>query len=60
MTDIIKWLSEHKYILKKVDITNNYYRCRQVEPSYLKNKGYTHYINKFIDNKKIILVIAYK
>ena len=45
---------------KKVDITNNWFRYRLLEPIDLKNKGYTYYANKSIEDESIILVIAYK
>lgn len=54
------WLENHHFKPKKVDITNNWYRYRLYEPLYLKNKGYTNYANKTIEDRGIILVIAYK
>jgi hypothetical protein len=54
-----KWLIDHKYKIKKVDITDNYLRYRQLSPSYIKKQGYDKYRNKDIGNG-IILVIAYK
>ncbi len=56
----MKWLENNHFKPKKVDITNYWFRYRLVEPIDLKNKGYTHYANKNIENESIILVIAYK
>jgi len=56
----MKWLENNHFKAKKVDITNNWFRYRLLEPIDLKRKGFTHYINRFIENKSIILVIAYK
>lgn len=55
----IDWVIVHNYKVKKIDITQNYFRFRQIPPNELKNKGYTNYINKEIKDG-IILVIAYK
>ena len=54
------WLKNHHFQIKKVDITKNYLRFRQYDPLELKNKGFTHYANKFIEDETIILVIVYK
>ena len=56
----MKWLENNHFKAKKVDITNNWFRYRLLEPIDLKNKGYTHYANKFIEDESIILVIAHK
>jgi len=56
----IKWLENNHFKAKKVDITNNWFRYRLLEPIDLKNKGYIYYANKFIEDESIILVIAYK
>ena len=32
----IRWLIVHKYKVTKVDITDNYYRFRQLEPNHKK------------------------
>ena len=56
----MKWLEDNHFKAKKVDITNNWFRYRIHEPITLKNKGFRHYTNKFIENESIILVIAYK
>ena len=56
----MKWLENNHYKAKKVDITNNWFRYRILEPIDLKNKGYRYYANKYVENESIILVIAYK
>jgi len=56
----LKWLENHHFKPKKVDVTDNWYRYRLLEPLELKNQGYTHYKNHFIDDESIILVLAYK
>lgn len=48
LADAMKWL------------TKNWLRCRIHEPLDLKNKGYTNYTNKFVENESIIFVIAFK
>ena len=56
----LKWLENNHFKPKKVDITNNWFRYRLLEPIELKNRGYTSYANKLIEDEGIILVIAYK
>ena len=58
--EAVKWLKLHKFKVHRLDITKHFLRFRQYEPIYLKNRGFTHYANKFIENNKIILVIAYE
>jgi hypothetical protein len=31
-SDAIKWIKSHNFVVKKVDITENYYRIRQLDP----------------------------
>ena len=56
----MKWLENNHFKPKKVDITNNWFRYRILEPIDLKKRGYTSYANKLIEDESIILVIAYK
>ena len=58
--DAISWLNNHHMKTIKIDITSNFYRCRQIKPLDLKNLGFTHYITKKIDDGNIELIIAYK
>ena len=60
LADAMIWLGNHHFKIKKVDITKNWLRFRIHEPLDLKNKGYTNYANKFIENESIIFVIAFK
>jgi len=55
----IDWIIEHNYVFKKIDVTDNYYRFRQISPVTLKKEKYVNYINKQISDG-IMLVIAYK
>lgn len=55
----IDWIIEHNYVFKKIDVTDNYYRFRQISPVTLKKEKYVNYINKQIADG-IMLVIAYK
>ncbi len=54
-----QWLQDHDFKIKKLDITENYLRFRQVSPTSLKKKGFTQYITKRIKND-IELIIALK
>ena len=54
-----QWLQDHDFKVKKLDITENYLRFRQVSPTSLKKKGFTQYITKRIKND-IELIIALK
>jgi hypothetical protein len=55
-----KWLKENKYISPKVDIKENFYRFRQLDPQDLEEKGYDAFRNKKLGDSGIQLVIAYK
>jgi hypothetical protein len=56
----INFLIENKFKYNNVDEDKNYYRFRQYNPYYIKNKGYINYVSKKINNDKIILILAYK
>ena len=58
--EAIQWLKLRNHSYKKVHITKNYLRFRQISPSKLKENGYSHYFNKVIDNGNIIIVECYK
>ena len=59
LEEAVRWVISHGYKANKIDITESYYRFRQVSPSTLKNNGYKGYITKTIDKKrKIKFVIA--
>ena len=55
----IDWIISEQYKIKKIDETDTQYRFRQLDPNYLKRKGYTEYRTKKL-NDSISLVIAYK
>lgn len=59
LQDAINWVISHKDKIKKIDETETQYRFRQLEPSYLKRKGFTEYRTKRL-NEIVSLVIAYK
>ena len=54
------WLVENGYQVKKLDISKNYLRYRQLDPSYMQKLGLTEYHNKKLGNGHIELVIGYK
>ena len=56
----MKWLENNHFKPKKIDITNNWFRYRILEPMELKYRGYTAYADKLIEDESILLVIAYK
>lgn len=51
-----KWIKNNGYIIKKIDITNNYYRYRQMEPELLIKDSYR---TKTLNNG-IILILGKK
>ena len=58
-TTASKWLMEHSYKIKKVDITEKHLRFRQLNPDYLKKLGYIQYATKNIGDG-ISLILVYK
>jgi len=54
LSDAIKWLREHKYKVKKVDVTENFYRFRQRKP-----RAKYRYINKKLGSSGIELVLFF-
>ena len=54
----ISWVKQHFKVKKYNDDQRiNFYSFRQLEPTYLKQKGYTHYIEKRLKNA-VLLVVA--
>lgn len=53
LDDVVKILKKNKDKHNKIDITENFYRARQIEPDYLKKHGikkvYTHKAGKGIE-----------
>jgi hypothetical protein len=59
LDEAINWVVNHNDKIKKIDETETEFRFRQLEPSYLKRKGYTEYRTKKL-NDIVSLVIVYK
>jgi hypothetical protein len=59
LNEAIEWVISHKDKIKKIDETETQYRFRQLEPTYLKRKGYTEFRTKRL-NDTVSLVISYK
>ena len=59
LDDTFDWLIDHGYKIKKSDETETQYRFRQLEPSYLKRKGFTEYRTKQL-NDVVSLVLVYQ
>ena len=57
--EALDWILEHGYAVKKIDDAPNFYRFRQLSPTYLKSKGYINYRDRDI-GEGIILVLVYK
>ena len=52
LNDVVSFLYNNYYKFNNIDITNNYYRARQLNPKILKSQGYTNYRNKLIKPDK--------
>lgn len=48
-----KYIRDNNYIFKKVDITPNFFRFRQLEPELFDNKSY---ITKTLDNGVLLVI----
>jgi len=59
LDDTFDWLVDNGYRIKKSDETETQYRFRQLEPSYLKRKGFTEYRTKQL-NDVVSLVLVYQ
>ena len=56
----IEWIKDNDFKVKtKIDITDKYYRFRQLNPQYLIKIGYSEFRTKQLPNR-VLLVIAYK
>jgi len=53
------WLAQNKFKNKGVDVKEDHFRFRQLNPSYIKKLGYTHFVTKTLPHG-IDLIIAYK
>lgn len=57
--EAIQWIIDHNFKVSKIDITDDYYRIRQLDPYELNKAGYKKYYTKTIDpidDIKLILV----
>lgn len=59
LNNAIEWVISHKDKIKKIDETDTQYRFRQLEPNYLKRKGYKNYVTKKL-NDTVSLILVYK
>ena len=62
LEEVLDFLINHKFKLKKIDVmeNGNYYRARQLSPEYLKRIGYDDFRTITLDkNKNIKMVIGY-
>jgi len=50
--DAKHWLQTHKYKIGKVDTKTDYYRFRQISPSYINKQGYNKYYKKNVYSGK--------
>jgi hypothetical protein len=61
LQNAIEFLHENNFKSSKVDVTDEFLRFRQYEPSYLKKQGFTEYRTITIDeNKNIKYIVVYK
>jgi hypothetical protein len=59
--EAFKFLVENGFKSSKMDVTEEFFRFRQYEPSYLKQKGFTDYRTVTIDeNNNIKFIIVYR
>lgn len=54
-----KWLKDNSFVNKGADITDTQIRFRQINPDYIKRKGFKRFITKKIGDGEISLIIAY-
>lgn len=55
---ILSYLDEYNFNKNKMDITDRYYRFRQISPKIYEKKGYTKYYTFTLDPKRKIKVIV--
>lgn len=55
-----KWLKSHSYKDVGVDIKEDTYRFRQLNPSYVKSKGFKQFVTKPLGKSGVSLILAYK
>jgi hypothetical protein len=54
-----RWLLDHDFVYKKVDVTDKYIRFRQISPTIAKKHGFNKYFTKKVGDD-VMLVITYK
>lgn len=59
LQEAIDWVVSHSDKVKKIDETDTQYRFRQLDPNYLKRKGFTIFRTKKL-NDIVSLILAYK
>ena len=59
LQEAFDWVVSHGDKVKKIDETETQYRFRQLNPDYLKRKGYTEFRTQKL-NDVVSLIIAYK
>jgi len=59
LQEAIDWVVSHGDKVKKIDETDTQYRFRQLDPTYLKRKGFTEYRTKKL-NEIVSLILVYK
>ena len=55
-----EWIVKNGYKLKKIDITKNLYRFRQLPPSHFDEKTFRIKVIKGGDDRNIMLVVGKK
>jgi hypothetical protein len=59
LQEAIDWVVSHGDKVKKIDETETQYRFRQLNPNYLKRKGFKFFRTKKL-NDIVSLILAYK
>jgi hypothetical protein len=57
--EALDWVVAHGDKVKKIDETETQYRFTQLDPNYLKRRGYTEYRTKRL-NDVVSLILAYR
>jgi len=55
----LDWVIAHGDKVKKIDETDTQFRFRQLDPNYLKRRGYTEFRTKRL-NDVVSLILAYQ
>ena len=54
-----EWFKQNKYKISKVDSKSHYYKFKQLNPAYLKRRGFNEYEMKEVENG-IYFILAFK